>query len=157
MNLIFTSQHGVSDAEMKKRILALAKDQDNKYVLVVDKLQFGSEDFDPSMMSEGSLPKPAIMRRVYSDGHEQLVRGGTFGAVPMRSLKDLLVMGATPVVYNYTGSGMASRYAALMSENGGGYFVSIAAPTIVFRDLDVKKPLGPQRNAPIVPRPQPTK
>jgi hypothetical protein len=72
--------------------------------------------------------------------------------VPQRSLKDLLGMGKTPVVYDYLGNGMPSRFAAL-ADTASGFFVSIVAPTLLFRDLDVKKPRNSHSKPPIVSRP----
>jgi len=158
MNLIVASTRGVSDAQIRKQAIAAAKQQGMPYVLVVEKLAThrpSMDDFDPSMFSgDATLPKPTVVKRVYSDGHEELVRGASFGAVPIRSLKDLPAIGSTPTVYSYTGSGALSRFAAFSGDSDSGYFVSIAAPPLLFRDLDVKKPIGPHRTAPIVPRPK---
>jgi len=154
-NLIFATKKGLSEAELRKRALAAAKDQGLKYVLVVDELDFAAarDDGDgPSFATEAPLPKPAILKRLYLDGHEEVIRGATFGGVPLRSLKDLLAAGTTQTVYDYYGSGMTSRFAQLV-DSGQGMFVSIVSPSLLFRDLDVKKPLGPHAKPPIAPRP----
>jgi len=39
-------------------------------------------------------------------------------------------------------------------DSPSGYFVSIVTPSLLFRDVDIKKPLGPHRAAPIAPRPK---
>ncbi len=158
LNLIIASAAGVGDAEMRRRALAVARDEDLKYILVVDKLDpgGGEENSDPSMMSNDglALPKPAVMRRVYLDGHEELVRGGTFAAMPVRTLKDIVAVGATPTVYSYPGYGMPARYELLAGNRGGySYTVSLACPPLLFRDVDVKRPTGAQKQPPIAPRP----
>jgi hypothetical protein len=137
-NLIVTSTKGVSDREIAKRALAAAKEQELPYVLVVDRL---ASDFDPSMFSRdgSSIGKPALLRRLYLDGHEQLVRGATFGAVPLNALKQLIAIGSTSVPY----------------QAPGVIPVSIVCPPLLFRDVDVKKPHGAQRKLPIAPRPSP--
>jgi hypothetical protein len=160
-NLIMTSSAGVSDAEIRRRAIAATAADNHNYVLVIERLDTGShggDDFDPMMFMMGgggneSMPPPAVLRRVYRDGHEELVRGARFGAVPLRSLKDVLAVGATPVVYSYLASGLPARF-AMFSGGEGGYYVSIAAPALLFRDLDIKKPTGAQPTAPIAPRPQ---
>jgi hypothetical protein len=140
MNLIVSSQKAVANGELRKRALAAAKEQGLKYILVVDKLDFRASHED--LPADSTLPRPEIMRRVYLDGHEELVRGAGIGALPLHSLKDVVAMGATPTVYNYAGG-------------GGGYEVAIVAPPLLFRDVDVKKPTNAQRKPPLVPRPKP--
>jgi TldD protein len=160
-NLILSSSAGVSDAEMRRRAIAAAAADNHGYVLVVERLdtgRHGGEDFfDPMsfMMGGGGddgLPQPTVLRRVHRDGREELVRGARFGAVPLRSLKSVLAVGATPVVYSYLGSGMPSRF-AMFTGGDGGYYVSIVAPALLFSDLDIKKPTGAHPSAPIAPRP----
>ena len=125
-------------------------------VLVVDKLDPGGDDYDPSMFGDDgiALPKPAVMRRVYLDGHEELVRGGRFAAMPVRVLKDILAVGAAPTVYSYVSAGNAARIEMLGGNRQSYSFtVSLACPPLLFRDVDVKKPTGAQRQPPIAARP----
>jgi hypothetical protein len=126
LNVVLASTRGVSDPELRRRAFAAAKDQGLAYVLYVDRLVTVGGEY---------LPHPGIMRRVYLDGHEQLVRGGTFGELPMRALKDLLGIGNAPTVYTVSGT-------------------SIASPPFAFRDIDVKKPTATHRKPPITPRPR---
>jgi hypothetical protein len=139
-NLILSSSAAVSDAELRRRAAAAAREQGLPYYLLVERLEMRRYRGDVTNPGEdSSLPRPALVRRVYLDGREELVRGGTFGAVPLKSLKDILAIGATPTVGSYQGRSL----------------VSIAAPGLLFRDLDVKKPQGPQKQPPIAPRPGP--
>jgi hypothetical protein len=68
----------------------------------------------------------------------------------MRSLKDIVAIGNSPAVVSYLGDGR-SRYSTY--DSSGGSSVSIAAPSLLLRDADVKKPIGAQRLGPLVPRP----
>jgi TldD protein len=136
MNLIVRSTHAVADAELRRRALAAAKEEGLAYILVVDKLD--------------TITRPTVMKRVYPDGREELVRGASLGPIPLRNLRDILAIGATPTVYSYFGEG---RFAG-MFDGSGGYLVSIIAPTILLRDVDVKKPTGSQPSVPIAPRPK---
>jgi hypothetical protein len=151
MNLIMAAAAGVSDAEIRRRAIAAATGDGLPYALVVERLHIPRPE-DPEVAIDDGLSAPAVMKRVYRDGREEYVRGGRFGVVPVRSLKDLLAVGASPVVYSYLGSGAPSRFGVV--EVDAGYVVSIAAPPLLFRDLDVKKPTGAQRSAPIAPRPK---
>jgi len=69
-------------------------------------------------------------------------------AITLRSLRDILAVGNTPVPYPYLGSGFATA-----ADSTAGYLASIAAPSLLFRDADVKKPTGAQKAPPIAPRP----
>jgi hypothetical protein len=154
-NLIVTSSKGVSDRDIVRRATAAAKEQDVPYAIVVERLaSLDQDDFDPSMFSgDGSIVgKPAIMRRVYADGREELVRGGMFGPIPLRALKDLIAVGSTGHTYHYVSPGLGRRFDALV-DAPFGIDVTIVSPPLLFRDLDVKKPHGAQKKPPVAPRP----
>ena len=127
-NLYLASSRAVSDAELRKRAIAAATDEGNPYVLVIEKL------------GDGGLV-PEVMKKLYLDGHEELVRGGTIGgAITLRSLRDILAIGNRPVVMQYDDAGVTGT-------------ASISAPSLLFRDGDIKKPTGGQRQPPIASRP----
>jgi hypothetical protein len=154
-NLVVTSTKKLADRELVRRALAAAKDQELPYVLVVDRLApYDASDIDFSMFASGTptLAHPAVVRRVYPDGREELVRGATFGGVPLQALKDLLAVGTTSVPYHYVGSGLDRRFDALY-DGSDGISISILTPSLLFRDIDVKKPHGAQKKPPIAPRP----
>lgn len=151
-NLVVASARGVSDAELRRRALASAKEQGSDVIFVVERLDLSGnfDDFD-FRSSESSVPKPAVMYRVHANGKQELVRGGSFGAVPLKALKNLLGFGNKPTVYNFVASGLRERYSLAFGDSG--YFSAIATPSIAFRDLDIKKPTGAQRQGPIAPKP----
>lgn len=157
-NLIVSGK-GLPAAQLRKRAIALAKEQGLDYVLVVEKLAeaIDRDELDLSMFSgDATAPPPAVMRRVYKDGREELVRGGAFGPIPLRALRDIVAIGTTPTVYSYIGLGVPSRFAMMFNMGGvsGGFLVSIAAPSILLRDVELKKPKGANKQTPITPRPK---
>jgi hypothetical protein len=160
MNVIVSSTRGVADAELRRRAFAAAKDAGVRYVLYVDRFangRSGRDDLDSSAGAADSVPRPAVMRRVYLDGHEELVRGGKLGELPLKALKDMLAIGNKSVVYTYLGSPLATgnaRIAALLGDSGLGYMASVASPALMFKDIDVKRPTGTHRKPPIAPRPR---
>jgi TldD protein len=157
-NLILTSTRAVTDRELVTRAIAAAKEQGLAYAIVVDKIGIGRADFDdidPAAFAGGSfIPKPTVMKRVYPDGHEELVRGGSLGSIQLRAMKDLVAIGTTAVPYHYAGSGLGPRFDLLFGSSSG-IAISILSPSLLFRDIDVKKPLGAQKKPPIAPRPVP--
>jgi hypothetical protein len=155
-NLIVSTSRGVSDRELVRRALAAAKQQGLPYIIAVDHItapELG--DIDMALLSDpGSMiGKPSLVKRVYPDGREELVRGAAFAAVPLRALKDLVDIGNAGVPYHYLSAG-TGPFEALV-EPPAGIAISIVAPPLVFRDLDIKKPRGAQRKPPIAPRPAP--
>jgi predicted Zn-dependent protease len=154
-NLVISSTAKVADKKLLARALQTAKAAGTPYILVVEKLAtiMGRDDFDPSMFSGGVfIPKPRVMKRVYVDGHEELVRGGSFSSLQLRSLKDLVGIGTSLTPYHYVASGLPARY-DMMIPSPTGFTISIVCPPLLFRDIDVKKPLGPQKKPPAAPRP----
>lgn len=154
-NLVLSSAKPLSEKELVRRALAAAKEQELPYVLVVDRLaSFDASDATASLLRNdaGMLSSPAVIKRVYPDGREQLVRGAHFATVPLQALKDLLAIGTTPTAYNYVGSGLGRRF-DMLYQGTDGIAISIVAPSLLFRDLDLKAPHGAQRKPPIAPHP----
>jgi hypothetical protein len=128
-NLYVASSRGVPAKEMKRRAIAAATDEGNPYILVIDKFV------------DGSGLTPEVMHKLYLDGHDELVRGGRIeGAITLRALRDITAVGDTATVLQYDDSGVTG-------------LASIAAPALLFRDGDIRKPTGGQRQVPIAPRP----
>jgi hypothetical protein len=156
-NLILSATRGVSDRELVRRALAAAKQQGLAYVIVVDRItapELGDIDL-AALSDQGSvIGKPSIVKRVYPDGREELVRGAAFANVPQRALKDLLDLGNAGVPYHYLNAATGRSFDALI-EPPAGVAISIVSPSLVFRDLDIKKPRGAQRKPPIAARPAP--
>ena len=61
--LFVSSKTGLGDTELRRRALAVAKDEELDYIIAIDRLDGWS---------------PTLVKRVYADGHEQLVRGASF-------------------------------------------------------------------------------
>ncbi len=128
-NVYVTSSRAVSAGELKRRAIAAANDEGNPYILVIEKL------------ADGGGPVPEVMRKLYLDGHLELVRGGTIGGgITLRSLRDILAVGDTPTPLQYDDGAVTGT-------------ASISAPALLFRDGDIRKPTGGQRQPPIAPRP----
>ena len=108
---MFESSEAVAPAELKKRLIELARQHDLKYGYFVESL--------------GGRLSPRILRRVWvSDGHEELVRGGMFGELDARSLRsDLLAAGNDLEVSNRT---TRVEY-------------SLINPSLLFDELQVKR------------------
>jgi len=109
--LMVESSEPVPAAELKKKLIELAKQHDLKYGYFVE--------------SMGGKSSPRVLRRVWvSDGHEELVRGGLFGELDTRSLRsDVIAAGDDLEASNRTGT---------ISQ-------SIINPSLLFDELQVKR------------------
>lgn len=108
--LLLKSEDAESPDGLKKRMLEMAMQQGNPYGYRVDTLGPGNS--------------PRLLYRVYSDGHEQLVRGAVFNELDVRALRsDLIAVGNDPLVSNRT----------------GGVPTTVISPSLLFDELEVKR------------------
>lgn len=144
---------GVPEAQLRARALKEAKsigphvpvylvrDFDNLARIGFE----GGENEIPSPIALANSPQtrsgviPLLVYRLRPDGSEEPVRGIRFTNLVSRSLKDLAAMGKTLHVYNYLGNGDLPY--------------SIVAPSLIFRDVEVKKDLGRKPRAPLYAHP----
>ena len=110
-NLIVSSTQPVAQPELKKKLLEICKQRDLAYCYYV-------ETFGPRLT-------PRLLYRVWTkDGHEELVRGASFGDLDTRALRsDLIAAGDDLFVEN--------RPLNIPH--------SIVAPSILFDELEVKR------------------
>ncbi|MGA2002739.1 MAG: metallopeptidase TldD-related protein [Terriglobales bacterium] len=124
-NLILQSSDPQPDADLKKKLIELAKQRDLPYALYVETM--------------GPKLEPRLLYRVYTkDGHEELVRGGVFGDLDVRSLRaDLTAVGTAPAIENHL----------------EGVPFSVASPALLFDELQVKRTQASKLGLPEYPAP----
>ena len=76
--------------------------------------------------------QPRLLYRIWTkDGHEELVRGGVFGDLDVRSLRsDLIAAGTTPAV----------------EDRSEPVWFSVASPALLFDELQVKRTQAAKQN-----------
>jgi TldD protein len=98
---------------------------------------------EPGSRSPGVRPLVVVRLR---EGKEEPVRGISFPTLFPRSLKDLAATGRQPFVYNY-----------LTSADGpvtvGGSPGTIISPSVLFKDVEVKKDTDKNPRPPLYPHP----
>ena len=105
------SSEPLPPAELKKKLIDLAKQHDLKYGYFVESL--------------GGDLSPQILRRVWvSDGHEELVRGGLFGELDTRALRSDIVAAGNDLE-------ISNRAESIPN--------SIINPSLLFDELQVKR------------------
>ena len=133
-NLFVSTSAPTPRAQLKKRLLELAKDEDLDYGLMVETLG----EVTPRSTSELRLSSPIVIWKVYADGREQLVRGLSFKTVSGRVLKDLEAMGDDPVLLNLEHRGQRT---------------SVVAPSVLVRLMELTRTRQEFEKPPVLPRP----
>src|SRR5579884_1327949 len=160
-NLFVRANEHVTDAELRAKLMALCKQRNKPYGLIVRKLDWPSSasyqelqrEMSAMMMSGGGtrpVSLPLVVYQVYPDGREQLVRGLRFRGLSTRSLRDIAAASDAPFVYNFMDAPVPF---ALM---GAGNFESsstVIAPAVLFDELELERIVEEMPNPPIVPPP----
>lgn len=158
-NLIIKASETSTLAELKQKMLDLCQQRGLSYAIVVRKLDFPSTAASDEMrrlMSGGGaaggrpVAMPLYVFRLYTDGHEEMIRGVRLRGVNARSLKDILAAGDDEARLDYLENG-----AVFAQINGGGYTaeVSVVAPSVLIDDLELTKMEDELPKLPIVPSP----
>jgi TldD protein len=108
--LILQPKESSSPEELKKKLIAMCKDEGKPYGYYAETLVGYN---------------PRLLYRVYvSDGHEELVRGAVFNELDTRTLRSNLV---------------AAGNDPLVSNREGGIPTTVISPSILFDELEVKR------------------
>jgi TldD protein len=124
-NLILQSSDPQPDAGLKEKLIELCKKRDLPYGFYVETM--------------GPRLEPRLLYRIWTkDGHEELVRGGVFGDLDVRSLRsDLISAGTTPDV----------------DDRSEPVWFSVASPALLFDELQVKRTQAAKQKLPEYPAP----
>jgi TldD protein len=124
-NLILQSTDPQPDASLKTKLIELCKNRDLPYGLYVETMGPGLE--------------PRLLYRIWTkDAHEELVRGGVFGDLDVRSLRsDLIAAGTAPQV----------------EDRSEPVWFSVASPALLFDELQVKRSQSAKQGLPEYPAP----
>jgi len=124
-NLILQSTDPVPEAELKNKLLTLCRQRELPYCLYVETM--------------GPRLGPRLLYKIWAkDGHEELVRGGVFGDLDVRSLRsNLIAAGTEPATEDRTEPVM----------------FSVASPALLFDELEVKRSEATKQKLPVYPPP----
>jgi TldD protein len=124
-NLIVQSTDPQPDGELKKKLIDLCKQRDLPYCFYVGTM--------------GPRLSPRLLYRVWTkDGHEELVRGGVFGDLDIRSLRsNLIAAGTEPAI----------------EDRPDPIAFSVACPALLFDELEVKRSEATKQKLPVYPPP----
>ena len=142
-NLIVTAHETSSLSDIKKKMIDLCKQRDLNYAIVVRRMDFPStapiDEARRIIAAAGSghpISIPLHIYRLYTDGHEEMIRGVRLRGLNARSLKDILAAGDDSVTFNYLENGAPF---ALLGYGSGSAEVSVVAPSLLIDDLELTK------------------
>jgi microcin-processing metallopeptidase PmbA/TldD-like protein len=126
-NLIVSTSQPVSVKELKERLIKLARDRDLPYGYYVETM--------------GPRHIPRLLYKVWvKDGHEELVRGGVFGSLDTRALRDNLIAAGDDMNIDNLPTAIPH---------------SIVTPSVLFDELEVKRSEARRDKLPEYPAPGP--
>jgi len=169
-NLIVTVQpgQGLSEPDLRKKFLAIVKQREFPFGIVVEQLANplagNLEDMLSSFMGsfmsgQGGVPEQValVAYKVFPDGHQELARDVTLEGLNPSSFKDIVAASTNHVVYSTPFLSIKNSVFSLFG--GGGLadasvpLASFVVPSLLFDDVTLKKPGKENPKLPLSPRP----
>jgi len=160
-NLFVQATGGKSFAELKQELIDLSQDQGLSHGLMITKFDNpGITGREFSMSSFGmrggpqqeQVTPPLLVYKVFvEDGREELVRGVTVAEMSVRMLRDIVAVGKDYYVNNKLMGGggimgLLFSYAFSFGQGGAlGIPTTVIAPSVLFEEVELKKPGGTQK------------
>ncbi len=140
-NLIVESKNQVSYDSLKKLLISECKKQNKPYGLIFKDIAGGFTATGRGGTQAFNVT-PLLVRRIYQDGHEEVVRGVNVVGTPLVSFSKILVTGDDNAIFNGT-----------CGAESGMVPVSAVAPSILTAEMEVEKKVKEQEKLPILPSP----
>ena len=160
IHVIVTADSALPDADVRRKLIALAAAQGHPYGVIVRQLSGpGSAGDDPQaliaiMMNQqgGGAPVVRGMRvaKVYADGREEPMRGAEISGLSAGSFKEIAAASQTRTVHTDAFISGASILAG-----AGNGTVTYLMPSLLFANLSIRKPRGTTPKLPVVAPPPP--
>jgi predicted Zn-dependent protease len=169
-NLLISTENGKTYRQLKQELMQMCKEQNIDFGLIVktvdDPSLTGADEEELALymsqgtQSESQLTPPLMLYRLNAkDGKEELVRGITISELTVSDLKYIAAVGNdSHVLHRFVSPGgnlMGGifMYYASRGQSSMGVPVSIAAPSVLFEELEFKKSAGKRKKPPIIIRP----
>jgi PmbA/TldA metallopeptidase C-terminal domain len=159
--LLVTVDSGLSETELRRRLLELAKARGNPYGIIVRRLaSLLPRALDDPMvlmrtMTDEMSGTPTLTAtlafKLYPDGREELIRNAEIPGITAATLKDIVAASASATVYTAGPSGLlagafteaaARPFAGVQDLTGLGInrARSYVVPSLLFDDLSLQRP-----------------
>ena len=142
-----TTDSAADEATLKEEMLEACADEDLEFGIKVASLgeagssrrfgRFAFLDFGGFGGRRGGPTMPLVMYKVFPDGREELVRGAEFDRISPKAFKRILAAGEKLHVIN----------------KGGAEGRTVAAPALLFEELDLAKIDRDFDRPPVLPPP----
>jgi len=141
-NLIVSSTQGVPFAQLREKLIALVKQQNLQYGLLIDDIS-GGFTMTGREQPQAFQVTPLVVYRVYADGRpDQLVRGVNIVGTPLVSLSNIVATSDKQEIFNgYCGA------------ESGSVPVAAASPAILISEMEFAKKETSTDKPPILPPP----
>ena len=141
-NLMLVAHEHVDDAELKRRLIAEAKQQGRPFGLIIRELSGGSTNTS----SRGYQAFKGEARQVYKvdleTGRETLVRGVDLVGTPLILLSKIAAVGDRVGIFN-----------GFCGAESGMVPVSAVAPSVFIREIELQRSSRPRARPPVLPPP----
>ena len=141
-NLIVTSSHSLSDAELRQRFIEEIKKKSKPYGLYFEDIE-GGFTLTQSRLPQAFQVLPVMVWKVYADGRpDELVRGVDIVGTPLTAMNGILMTGDKPAVFD-----------GVCGAESGAVPVAAVAPAMLFSEIEVQKRGHSLSRPPILPPP----
>jgi predicted Zn-dependent protease len=141
-NVFIVSERTASNEELKKKLLATAKEIGLDYAIIVRRMAGGG-----SKRTEDLLAKPVLVYEVsVKDGSEELLSGMEFEDAGFRALRDIMLTSDDLYVHNFYQPGpLLYRRSSVPA--------AIVAPSILVREMELQRSRQKPDRQPYLPHP----
>lgn len=141
-NLIVSAKKSVSEAELRRQLVAEIKRQGKPYGLYFDDIQ-GGFTLTTRQLPQAFQVLPIMVWRVYPDGRpDELVRGVDLVGTPLAAFSHILAAGDQQHVFN-----------GICGAESGSVPVSAVAPAMLFSEFETQRRAQSHERPPILPAP----
>jgi len=141
-NMIVETTNPLPDAELRKRLIELCREQGRPFGLLFQDIAGGFTFTGRTIPNVFNL-QPTIVYKVYTDGRpDELVRGVDLVGTPLVMFSMIAAAGETNDIFH-----------GLCGAESGSIPVSAVSPSILVNQVEVQKKTKSQELPPILPRP----
>ena len=172
-NLLVTTDSGLTDAELKQRLLRLAAERGKAYGIIVRRIanpDLGAVDDPLAFMAEMSAEASGATRlavtlafKLFPDGHEELIRNADVSDFTIATFKQIVAASQSQTVYTAPFEGGRERFFGGFGgfigglfegfEPGPAYTATYVVPSILLEDVSLTRPSGEAPKLPVASPP----
>lgn len=141
-NLIVSSSHSVTDADLRLKFIEEIKKKAKPYGLYFEDIE-GGFTLTQSRLPQAFQVLPVMVWKVYADGRpDELVRGVDIVGTPLTAMNGILLTGDKAAVFD-----------GICGAESGAVPVAAVAPAMLFSEIEVQKRGHSLNRPPILPPP----